>query len=43
MLFQVGAVKSEMEERPRKAINDVLNSAIRQSNINNEDSDDDDW
>lgn len=40
MLAQVGAVKSDLEEKPRPQIQDVMTSAIRQSNIN-EDSDDD--
>jgi len=43
MLFQIGAVKSEMEEKPRKEINDVLNSAIKQSTYNSNSDDDNDW
>ena len=43
MLFQVGAIKSEMEEKPRKEINDVLNSAIKQSAYNDNSDDDNDW
>ena len=38
MLSQVGAVKSELEENPRKEIKDVMTSAIRTAD--DEDSDD---
>lgn len=38
MLFQAGAVPSELTENPRKEVRDVLASAIR-SNLE-EDSDD---
>ncbi|XP_041360857.1 phosducin-like protein 3 [Gigantopelta aegis] len=42
MLSQAGAVKTELEAPPKKEIKDVMNIAIRQSAINQGDSDDDD-
>jgi len=41
MLAQVGALKTELEEKPRPQVHDVMASSIRQSNMNNDDSDDD--
>lgn len=41
MLSKTGAITTDMEEPPRPEVKDVMNFAIRQSNINN-DSDDDD-
>ena len=41
MLGKVGAVKTEIEECPKKEVKDVMTSSIRQSGYN--DSDDDDW
>lgn len=43
MLAEVGAVKTDLEENPRKAVNDVLSSTLKTSNYVNDDSDDDDW
>ncbi|KAL4218342.1 Phosducin-like protein 3 [Mactra antiquata] len=43
MLAQVGAVQTEMEEPPKPEVKDVMNLAIRQSAINNDDDSDDDW
>jgi len=42
MLAQVGAVSTELEEKPRPEVHDVMASAIRQSNYN-DDGSDDDW
>lgn len=42
MLAEVGAVKTDLEENPRKAVNDVLSSTLKTSNYVNDDSDDDD-
>lgn len=39
MLAQVGAMKTDLEENPRKEVHDVMSSAIRSAN--NDDSDDD--
>ena len=43
MLAEAGAVKTDLEENPRKAVNDVLSSTLKNSNYSNDDSDDDDW
>lgn len=43
MLAQTGAVKTDMEEPPKPAVKDVMNIAIRESAINRDDSDDDDY
>ncbi|XP_067665321.1 phosducin-like protein 3 [Haliotis asinina] len=40
MLAQIGAVKTDLEESPKKEIRDVMNLAVRQSALN-DDSDDD--
>lgn len=40
MLAKAGAMTTELEEPPKREINDVMNSAIRGSRIDN-DSDDD--
>jgi len=40
-LAQDGAITTEMEAAPRPEVKDVMNVAIRQSNINDDDSDDD--
>jgi len=42
MLAQVGAVKSDIEKPERPEVKDVMNIAIRQSRIDNEDDDDSD-
>lgn len=43
MISQTGAVKTEMEESPKRQIKDVMNIAIRESAIDRNDSDDDDY
>ncbi|KAK3609025.1 hypothetical protein CHS0354_020688 [Potamilus streckersoni] len=43
MISQTGAVKTDMEESPKRQIKDVMNIAIRESAINRDDSDDDDY
>ena len=40
MLGQLGAIPSELEENPRKQINDVMESTIRSTTTQ---GDDDDW
>ena len=44
MLAEVGAVKTDLEEDPRKKnkIHDVMTSSLRQANARDSDSDDDD-
>ncbi|XP_005110371.1 phosducin-like protein 3 [Aplysia californica] len=42
MLAQVGAVESDIEKPERPEVKDVMNMAIRQSRIDNEDDDDSD-
>lgn len=43
MLSETGAVKSDLEEPPRREVKDVMNIAIRDSAITNDNSDDDDY
>lgn len=43
MLSEAGAVKTELEESPKRPVKDVMNIAIRDSAINNDNSDDDDY
>ena len=40
-MAQAGAVQSEIEKPERPEVDDVLTKAVRQSRIDNEDSDDD--
>lgn len=44
MLSEAGAVKTDLEEDPRKKnkIHDVMTSSLRQGNVKDSDSDDDD-
>lgn len=44
MLAEVGSVKTDLEEDPRKKnkIHDVMTSSLRQANTRDSDSDDDD-
>lgn len=41
MLAQVGAIQSDIEKPEKPEIEDAMTSAIRQSRINQDDSDDD--
>ena len=43
MLSEAGAVKTDLEENPRKKnkIHDVMTSSLRQANVKDSDSDDD--
>ena len=43
MLSEVGVVKTDLEAPPKREIHDVMDSALRQSGLNNDDSDEDDW
>ena len=44
MLSEAGAVKTDLEENPRKKnkIHDVMTSSLRQANVKDSDSDSDD-
>ncbi|XP_065928597.1 phosducin-like protein 3 [Magallana gigas] len=43
MLSEVGVLKTELEAPPKQEIRDVLDSALRQSGRDDDDSDEDDW
>ena len=43
MLSEVGAVKTELESQPRKAVEDEMTRAVKRSQIMDGDSDEDDW
>ena len=43
MLSETGAIKTDLEEPPKREIKDVMNIAVRDSAINTNDSDDDDY
>ena len=42
-LSVVGAVKTELEEPPKKSITDVMDRAMKQSAIDGDSDDDNDW
>ena len=43
MLSQQGVLKTDMEEAPRKEVEDEMTRAMMQSKIAEGDSDEDDW
>lgn len=43
MLSEVGVLKTELEAPPKQEIRDVMDSALRQSGMGDDDSDEDDW
>ena len=43
MLSQVGAVKTELEGPPKRQVRDMMDIAVKQSAIDNDSSDENDW
>ncbi|XP_061171208.1 phosducin-like protein 3 [Saccostrea echinata] len=43
MLSEVGVLKTELEGPPKREIRDVMDSAVRQSRLDDDDSDENDW
>lgn len=43
MLSQVGVLKTDLEEDPRKAVSDEMTRAMKQSRITTDSDDDNDW